>query len=86
MQVVTVRCPDWAFNLIKQNSGCPHITISTLPGIKPKTAGDLVRSVQQGNYLGVEHEACYDGIRCYISQLHTVSQASHWFTSLPEAG
>ena len=77
--MVTVRCPDWAFNLIKQNSGSPHITISTLPGIKPKTAGDLVRSVQQGNYLGVEHEACYDGIRCNTSSTLCA------ITSLPPA-
>jgi len=55
-----VRCPDWAVRYLQRPA---HVTMSTAEGVKAKSAGDLLRKVQQGHIYGLEHEACTEDIR-----------------------
>lgn len=64
VQAVSIHCDDWAFKVIKHaHGGHPHVTVSTLAGVKAQTAGNVVRHVKQGHIQGVEHVLCRPWIR-----------------------
>ena len=64
-QAVSIHCSDWAFKVTRSSyGGVPHVTISTIAGVKAKTAGDVVRNGRQGQADGAEHVLCRPSIRC----------------------
>ena len=70
-QAVALKCPDWALKVIQaSHGGCPHVTISTLPGVQPKAAGDVVQHVQQGHAFVGSHISCQPPIRYESTSKH----------------
>lgn len=81
VQAVSIHCADWAFKVIKHaHGGHSHVTVSTLAGVKAKTAGDVVRHFKQGHTHGVEHVLCRPWIRYTCKAWHKV----HGSQALPK--